>query len=267
MLKTPNQVSVVTGAGRGMGRAIARALARQGHTVVAVARTRADLMETAACPAGAGRVVAHPADVAEPDAIEAVFGEVLRTYGRVDVLVCSHGTYQGGISGFDLSLAQFDATIRVNLRACLHCAQLAGRAMRDAAGGGRIVFISSMNGDAAQIGAADYDTSKAALNGLTRALAVDYARFGITVNAIAPGWVRTPMSEPELLELDRRGMVVNPLHRVGEPEDIAHAVLWLTDPGNSYTTGAVIRVDGGQLAMLPMPWTLAEEGDRGGPSA
>jgi NAD(P)-dependent dehydrogenase (short-subunit alcohol dehydrogenase family) len=248
------RVAIVTGAGRGMGRAIAQALARRGDVVIAVSRTDSDLTETVALAEGAARLEARRADVSQPHAVEELFAEVTRTFGGVDVLVCSHGTYDGGVDALDLSLEQFDATLRVNLRGCLHCAQLAGRSMRDRSCGGRVVFISSMNAEASQTGAVDYDTSKAALNGLTRALAVALAPYQITVNAIAPGWVRTPMSESELLELDRDGMVMNPLHRVGEPSDIALAALWLTDEANAYTTGAVIPVDGGQRAMLPMPW-------------
>lgn len=248
------RLAVVTGAGRGIGRAIAHALARTGATVIAVSRTVADLEATVAGTPGPGVVIAMAADVGSEADTEALFAAIAREHGPVGVLVAAHGIYQGGVGALELPLEQFDRTMAVNLRACLHCAQLAGRAMRDAGRGGRIVFISSMNAVASQDGAVDYDTSKAALNGLTRALSVELAPFAITVSAVAPGWVRTPMSAAELEHLDGEGLVMNPLHRVGEPDEIAQTVLWLTGPGGGYVTGAIIPVDGGQTAMLPLPW-------------
>ena len=261
MSQDHQRLALVTGAGRGIGRAIARALAERGETVIAVSRTREDLDETAAGAPGPGVVVPRPADIADPGDVHALVRGVREIHGAPDVLVCSHGIYRGGVAALDLPLEQLDETLRVNLRGTLHCAQEAARAMRDAGRGGRIVFISSMNGQASQAGAIDYDISKAAVNGLTRALAVELAAHRITVNAIAPGWVRTPMSEPELAELAREGLVMNPTQRVGEPEEVALAALWLTDPRNGYTTGAVVPVDGGQLAMLSMPWSPESDTD------
>lgn len=238
-----------------MGRAIAAALTAKGtHTVVA-SRTPEELAESVA--AAGDLADSFACDVAEPQQVDDLIRFVLDKHGRIDVLVCTHGTYQGGSTAYDLPLAQFDRTMAVNLRSCFYVAQQAAAAMRDRGEGGRIVFVSSMNGLASQTNALDYDVSKAALLGLTRALAVELAPQAITVNALAPGWVRTSMSEGELVHLEGAGLVMNPLRTVGTVEDIAGAAAWLTDPATNFVTGTTVTVDGGQTAMLPLPWDPA----------
>ncbi len=235
-----------------MGREIARAFARRGMPTVAAARTGADLEKTAA--EGDGLIETFVCDVAEAEQVDALVAHTVETHGRLDVLVCSHGVYNGGESAYELSLERFDRTLAVNLRGTFRCAQRAALAMRAGGRGGRIVLLSSMNGDASQKSAVDYDVSKGAVNTLTRALALEFALDEITVNAIAPGWIRTPMSAEELERFVGDGLVLNPLRKVGAVEDIALATLWLTDPANQFVTGTVVKVDGGQTAMLPLPW-------------
>jgi 3-oxoacyl-[acyl-carrier protein] reductase len=257
MNELDGQVAVVTGAGRGMGRAIALELARAGARVMAAARTESELEQTVAA-ADAGTVLAQRTDVANPEDVSTLMARAVDDLGTIDMLVCSHGIYQGGTGALDLALEQYERTMRVNVTGALLCAQHAGRAMRDAQRPGRIVFISSGNGQLSQAGAVDYDTSKAALNGLTRALAIELAPYDITVNAVAPGWIRTAMSEEELEHLERAGLVMNPLGQVGEPGDVARTVRWLVDPRTRFVTGSIVNVDGGQTAMLAKPWSPNE---------
>jgi NAD(P)-dependent dehydrogenase (short-subunit alcohol dehydrogenase family) len=245
-----------------MGRAVAHAFAERGARVVVASRTAAELERTAALAEG---ITAFPCDVADPAQVESLLSHVREELGRLDALVCCHGIYEGGIEALEVPLEQWDRTMAVNVRSMLVCAQLAGRLMRDGGRGGRMVLVSSMNGQASQTHAVAYDVSKAAVNGLARALAVELGRDGITVNAIAPGWIRTEMSAEELGELEAGGLVMNPLGEVGTVEQIALAAIWLTDPGNGFVTGAVINVDGGQTAMLPMPWDPS--GAAAGPGA
>lgn len=246
------RAAVVTGAGRGMGRAVVRAFAARGVRVVAASRTLAELEETAA--GATGEVRPFACDLADPAQVEALFEFAAAELGALDILVCCHGVYLGGSPALEMPLAQFDRTLAINLRSILDCAQHAGRAMQATGRGGRMVFISSMNGQAAQTRALDYDISKAAVDALARGLAVELAPDKITVNSIAPGWIRTEMSAEELVELEGKGLVMNPLGEVGTPDQIALATIWLTDPANSFTTGTVVTIDGGQTAMLPLPW-------------
>jgi NAD(P)-dependent dehydrogenase (short-subunit alcohol dehydrogenase family) len=247
-------VAVVTGGGRGMGRAIASSLAEHGADVVAAARTESELAETSRL---SSRIIGLTCDVSGPAAVASLFAEVDDRYGRLDLLICCHGIYPGVRPITDIPFDEYKRTFDINFTGTFLCVQHAARAMLAAGNGGSMVAISSMNALASQYGAADYDASKAALHGLVRACTVELAPNGISVNVIAPGWIRTAMSEEELEELE--GMTLNPTGEVGEPEDIARAALWLCDPRNRYVTGASIVIDGGQTAMLPMPWRVEAE--------
>jgi NAD(P)-dependent dehydrogenase (short-subunit alcohol dehydrogenase family) len=247
------RVALVTGGGRGIGRGIARCLLEAGARVEIASRTQADLMETVELLSPLGEIAAMPCDVSDRASVDALVQDVVDRFGGLDILVCCHGVYTPR-AFVDLDDDTWDETIGINLNGMFYAGRAAARVMIGQGRGGRIVNITSINGLAAEPECAHYNASKGAAHALTRSMAFDLGVHGITVNAIAPGWVKSPLSAPFLTDEILSGkQAINPMRRVGEPEDIGGAVVWLADPSASYVNGAVIVVDGGQMAMLPMP--------------
>jgi NAD(P)-dependent dehydrogenase (short-subunit alcohol dehydrogenase family) len=240
-------VAIVTGAGKGIGKGIARGLLERGVDVVIASRTGADLDAAAAEMAPLGSVVAKPTDVSDAAAVDALVATALDHFGAVDILVCSHGVLHAGRRFAEHDEATWDETIAINLKGTFLCGRACARVM-EAKGFGRIINISSIAAFASAPAEAAYEASKGGVEALTRSMSLDLAAQGITVNAVAPGWVVTPMIEERLSsELEER---CNPTRRFGTPEDIAGTVAWLADPASSYVTGASIVVDGGQRGVL-----------------
>ncbi len=253
-MRLQGKVALVTGGGRGIGRGVAQSLLEAGARVEVTSRTAADLDETVELLSPLGEIAALTCDVSEAASVHALVADVLARFGSLDVLVCSHGVHNAERPFLEMREEDWDRTIAINLKGTFLCGQAAAGVMVERGTKGRIINVSSINALASEPSCADYNASKGGVNALTRSMAFDLGRHGITVNVVAPGWVRSPMSAPYLTEEILTGrQVMNIVRRVGEPEDIGTTVVWLADPGSSYVTGATIVVDGGQSAMLPMP--------------
>ncbi len=245
MLK--DKIALVTGAGRGIGQAIAVRLAHEGAKVACVSRTAANAEKSAASInekfPGAAR--AYAADVADHASVQTMSAQVLKDFERCDILVNNAGVTRDGLS-MRMTGEDWDLVLDTNLKGAFQCMQAFQRAMlRQRAG--RIINISSVIGLIGNAGQANYAASKAGLFGLTKSMARELASRGITVNAIAPGFITTEMTAglPDETKHAILGQV--PLARFGTGEEIAGAVAFLAGPDAAYITGQTLTVDGGMV--------------------
>lgn len=233
------RVAIVTGASRGIGRATALLFRAEGAVVIGW-----DLSwgETPA-PDGADDLRAE-VDLRDAEAVRFEAGRVLDAAGRVDILVNNAGVTRGFLPAESLSPSAWDLMLDTNARGALHAVQAVAPAMR-ARGYGRILNVSSVLARHGFPGQTAYAASKAAIEGMTRVWARELGPWGITVNAVAPGYVRTAMNDANGPAVERQVVERTPLGRLGESEDVARAFLFLASDEASFVTGAVLPVDGG----------------------
>jgi 3-oxoacyl-[acyl-carrier protein] reductase len=245
--RVDGKVAVVIGGARGIGAAIAERLLEEGARVVIADKLVDEGSAAARRLSGRGEAMFVAADVSRKDAVDALVEATLQRFGRVDILVQNAGIFPYTMLS-DITVDEWDAVLGVNLRGCFLAIQACARPMR-ARGYGRIVLTSSITGPrVASPGHGHYSASKAGINGLIRAAAIELAPDGITVNGVEPGNILTEgMRAERSVEYISAMARSVPLGRLGTPQDVAHAVLFLASDEAAYITGTTIVVDGGQI--------------------
>jgi len=243
-LELLGKVALVTGAAQGIGRAIALLLAQKGADIVVSDINLEKAEETVREIETIGRrAMAIRADVANTNDVERMVEAILGRFGQIDILVNNAGITRDKLI-LRMTEEDWDAVLNVNLKGTFNCTKAVVRHMSKQRRG-KIVNIASVVGEMGNVGQANYSASKAGVIGFTKTIAREFAQRGINVNAIAPGYIETPMTEvlPEKVKEELRGMI--PMGRLGRPGDVAEAVLFLVSEASRYITGQVLNVNGG----------------------
>lgn len=246
MTQLTNQIAVVTGAGRGIGRAIALKFAAEGADVVCVSRTAENSEKVASEIRALGRKAwAYAVDVSDSAAVVSIAEKILSETGRVDILVNNAGVTRDGLL-MRMAEADWDTVLNTNLKGAFSFTKAFSRAFIKQRSG-RIINVASVIGLIGNAGQCNYSASKAGLIGFTKSIARELASRGITVNAVAPGFIETDMTAALNEEVRAELLKKIPLNSFGQAEDIASAALFLASPAARYITGQVLTVDGGMV--------------------
>lgn len=241
----PGKVAFVTGAASGIGRAAAVAFALEGARVAILDRTEEALQQTADAIRDAGaEVLVIACDVAIPEQVEAAVARTVETFGRLDIAFNNAGVENKAMPVAQIDLVEWDRILGINLRGTFVCMKHEIPQMLRQ-GGGVVVNTSSGAGIRGVAGGSAYAASKHAIIGLTKSAALDYAKSNIRVNAILPGNIETPMMDRFTGGDIQKAIDLEPVGRLGKPEEIAEAVLWMSSDLGAFVTGASISVDGG----------------------
>ena len=239
-----DKVAIVTGASQGIGRETALALSRAGAKVVIAARNQEKLQTLAQEITGVGgEALPIKMDVADQDQVKSAFKQVTEKFGRLDILVNNAAITRDGLA-LRMKAEDWDVVLRTNLTGAHFCIQQALATMMRARAG-RIINISSIVAEMGNAGQANYVAAKAGLIGLTKAIAIEIASRNITVNAVAPGFIETPMTDVLSAEVKEDLKKRIPLGRMGSPSDVTAAIVFLASDEAAYITGHVLDVNGG----------------------
>jgi NAD(P)-dependent dehydrogenase (short-subunit alcohol dehydrogenase family) len=251
--RVTDKVALITGGGSGIGRATALLFGREGAKVVIAdynpeggERTAKEIREAG------GSAIFQAADVSNPKDAEAIVAKAVETYGRLDCAFNNAGIEGQMMDTSECSLENWSRVIAINLTGVFLCMKYETAQMLKQGGGGSIVNTASAAGLIGLAGAPAYVAAKHGVAGLTKTAALEFARKGIRVNAVCPGFIRTPMVERALDKgsfSEEQIFAAEPMHRMGKPEEIAEAVLWLSSEASSFVTGLPMPVDGGYVAQ------------------
>jgi NAD(P)-dependent dehydrogenase (short-subunit alcohol dehydrogenase family) len=253
------KVALITGGSKGIGKHIAIDLAKAGAKVVIVSRHLAEGQRIAReIEKSYGPAIALSADISRTDTLPPMVEAALDSFGKIDILVNNAGTNIRK-PALDFQEEEWDRVLNTNLKGTFFCSQVVARTMANA-GGGKIINISSAAGGKAVPWLTPYSVSKAGIIHMTRALAIEWAQYGITVNAIAPSYIETPMTREWLSDPKRHDLIAkrSPLNRVGQQTDLTGAILLFASDNSNFITGQTLFVDGGSGAGWVIRWDEIE---------
>ena len=246
MKRLEGQVAIVTGGARGIGRGICEVFCREGATVALW--DVLDGSDTAKeITQNGGNIFFQKVDVTLQDSVDNAIGEIIEKYGKIEILINNAGIIRDR-SFLKMTEEEWDSVINVNLKSLFIVTKSVVPHMKEN-GYGRIVSASSINGSAGAFGQTNYCATKAGISGFTRALCKEVGKYGITVNAVAPGFVKSVMSDSMPEEIIKAGIRMIPVGRIGTPEDMGHAYLFLASKESGFVSGITLHANGGAMPM------------------